>query len=307
MMDEQNSDSLQDSQDILPALNRGQDYAWDIYSRHYPDPIVQHETLALSNGTAEYGIPENIFEERLLKVEIDNGRDSYYEVPRVAFNRLSQWESPSSLTVPHVYAIVGRKLRFAPAPTGTYNARIWTLRDVEQLVPVWGRVTKVGAGSGYLILSDNGNSELTTATDQLDSYFNVIDGQTGEIRGTFQAKTYVNGKVTIKTIPHRDTVIGRTVSTDLTDVASPDDYICDISGTCVPYFAKPTTNFLVEYAIAELRRKLGGSADMELHVLQSFEKQVEHTWVGREQSLRVKRRNGIWQGGPLRTSHRHWR
>jgi len=54
------------------------------------------------------------------------------------------------------------------------------------------------------------------------------------------------------------------------------------------------TNFLVQYGVAELTRKLGGSADMEERVLEKFEEQIKHQWVGREQQLRIKKRSKHW-------------
>ena len=82
---------------------------------------------------------------------------------------------------------------------------------------------------------------------------------------------------------------------DLTGEIQRGDYLANIVGTSVPYFARPMGNFLVQYAVAELQRKMGGPADMELRVLEKFEQQVERSWVGREQSRRVKKRSKNWE------------
>ena len=123
-----------------------------------------------------------------------------------------------------------------------------------------------------------------------------------------QIKRIDDNRITFKTIPNRQVVLGQKIDTNLAELIDetldtqqptsfsiePDDYICEITGSCVPTFAKPVSNFLIQYAVAELTRKLGGSADMEERVKKQFEDQVEHSWVGREQTIRIKRRARYW-------------
>jgi len=122
----------------------------------------------------------------------------------------------------------------------------------------------------------------------------------------------INGnRITFKSTPTSTTRLGRTIATDMTMLTDPDadpstqdasitvdqdDYICNVRGSCVVTFARPVTNFLIQYAVAEMTRKLGGPADMEERVLKKFEDQVEHSWVGREQKLRVNKRSRHWGG-----------
>src|SRR4029077_16819670 len=142
-------------------------------------------------------------------------------------------------------------------------------------------------------------SDLTTESDQLQSYANIINGQIGEIRCTLQIQSIQQNKIIFRTVPLRSTVLTRTISTSIPDTVTPDDYICVVTGICVPYFGTPTGNFLIEYAVAEIVRKLGGNAAQEEQILQKFETQIERTWVRREQTLRVKKRSQNW-GVPVR-------
>lgn len=303
-LDEANRDSISTETDILPALCRANNYAFDSYSRKYPEPILNNMILPLLGKQAEYKIPENVFEDRVQKIEIQipagaTGNFTYREVQRISYRDLSDYESATQTNNPYYYAIYKRKIRFVPAPTGTYNARMWFLENPEKIVLPQGRVTLLNTTSNYCIVDQLGD-ELATETDSLGSFVNWIDGQTGEIKGTLQIQSLSDNKITFRTTPARATILNRPLTGDLSSIgAEQDDYLCAVDGTCVPYFGDPTRNFLIEYAVAELMRKLGGPADAEQKVLDKFEQQLERTWAGRETTLRVKKRSQAW-GSPLR-------
>ena len=157
-----------------------------------------------------------------------------------------------------------------------------------------GRVTLLNTAQNYLIVDSIG-ADLTTQSDQLNSYVNIINGQTGEIRSTLQIQSLVDNKITFRSVPSRTTVLGRTVSGTLVDTGlEADDYVCVSSGICVPYYGKPTANFLIQFAVAELVRKLGGQSQDEEAILKKFEEQVDKTWVGRQIDTRVKKKSNNW-------------
>jgi len=302
LIDEQNRDSVDTDTDILPALNRGQDYAFDILARKYQEPILAYTTLDVNGTDQEYSIPENVFEDRIQKIEVavpsGNGKSTYREVQRISYRDISNYETTSNSSAPDYYCIIGRKIRFIPAPSGTYDMRMWYLRNPEKLKTPQGRITVVNTTSNYVVVDSAGDS-LTTEADQLGSYVNLIDGQTGEIKGTMQVQVLSENKVTFRSTPTRSTVLNRTVSGSLTGTGiAVDDYLSPIDGTCVPYYGKPISNFLIQFASAEIVRKLGGSADMEERILEKFEKQVERTWAGREIQTRIRKKSGIW-GTPI--------
>lgn len=308
MLDENNVDSVDTEKDILPAINRGQDYAFNILARKYPEPILSYAALALESGVAEYAVPEDIFEDRIEKIEImvPAGQAfqvgvgaTYREVQRVSYRDVSNYESASRTNVPYYYTLYGRKIRFIPTPTGTYGARMWFLRNPEKLVVPQGRVTVINPTSNYIIVDSIGSSVVTEA-DQLGSYVNVIDGQSGEIRGSLQVMNIVGNKITFRSVPTRTQIFDRTITGILSETSIQlDDYIAPIDGTCIPYYGRPTSNFLIQFTVSEIVRKLGGASDTEEKVLEKFETQMERTWVGREQTLRVKKRSQNW-GVPTR-------
>lgn len=317
MLDEDNQISVTDNTDILPALNRAQNYAANILARHYESPMLRWETVPVVGGQNEYDIPENAFEQRLEKVEVSyNG--TFYSLKRISYRDAYKYEATTQSVLPTYYCIVGTRYKLLPNSSAATSMRIWYLEEPQPLVKSQGRINIVNTAGNYIIV-DNIGSDLTTETDQLNSYVNIIDGQSGKRKATLQVQNLAGNTITFKTIPTRTTVLNIDIDTSLVtanlkvnqdtdnqgaDVAiEPDDYVSIIKGTCVPFFKKPFTNFLIQYAVAEINRKLGGESGIEQQILKDLESQVERSWVGREQTLRVERANNIWSPG---TSRRLW-
>ncbi len=302
-IDEDNTDSINTTRDILPALNRAQDYAFDVLARKYPEPLLASADLSLVSNTSDYDVPDNVFEDRVRKVEIaiptGGGRFMYQELTRISYSDSGMYTAGNLTAIPRYYCLFGRTIRIIDTPTGVYSARIWFLRNPERLVEPQGRVTTIG--SNYLIVDSQG-SALATEADQLGSYVNVVNGKTGEIRGSLQIQVLGTDRIIFRASPLRSAVLGRTISSAPADTdVQVDDYLAPITGTCVPYYSRPISNFLIIYTSAELNGKLGvEESTMEQKLLDKLETQIERTWVGREQSLRVKRRSRIW-GRPIRT------
>jgi len=279
--------------DILQALNRGQSHGVSIMARHYEDPFIYPATLTLLSGTSTYSIPEDVFEDRIQRVEILVG-DVVYPVKRIPYRDIHKYESSASVPIPTVYTIYGRTMRFLGTPSGTYDARIWCMREPETLVESQGRIIEIDVGTGELTLDAVG-SDMTTSLAALKCFFNVIDAQTGEIKGTYQTSNISDAVITIKdATPSRTTIYNDTVETTLGSTISQDDYICLAGGTCVPFMKHPLSNFLVQFAVAEIRRRLEDNGEMEARVLKEFEREVERQWAGRELQQRVSRRSNKW-------------
>lgn len=294
LIDEDNQLAVTD-QNIIDSLNRAQKFASNILARHYPEPLLKYVSLDIEAGVSEYNIPEDIFEDRVEKLEMATFQGNFAEVLRIDYRDLSAYESDLRTNVPAAYALYSKKLRVVPTPSGTYDARLWYLCRPGRLVKSQGRITKINTTGNYLIVDEIG-PDLTTEQDQLASYVNIVSGTDGRIKYSAQIKSISGNKILFKTTPARTTVAGHVIQTDMTDLADenviePDDYVCVITGTCIPFFQDPITNFMIEYANAEMTRKLGGPAENVQRTLQAFEEQVERTWVGREQTRRVKKRN----------------
>lgn len=298
-LDEMNRDSVDTDRDILPALNRGLEYAVDIYSRHYPDPFLRYVVLDLNGADQEYSIPGDVYEDRIVRLEIKTSRNTYREVTRILYRDVVNYETDGTTGIPYYYTVVGRKIHFIPGPSGTYDARLWYVKEPEPLVLQQGRITTVNVASNYVVVDASG-SGLSTESDELNNYVNIINGETGEVRGTLQIASIDGDRITFRSVAGRSTVVGLPVSTSLTDLGvMADDYLCVAEGTCIPYLGAPTSNFLIQYAVAEISRQLGVQSQEEEAVLEKFEKQVQKTWAGRETTIRVAKRSQAF-GVPIR-------
>jgi hypothetical protein len=301
LIDEVNVENIRDVEDILPALNRGQDYAASTLARRYEEPLLKSTLIPLVPGQSEYDIPDDAFEGRIDKVEVRVGASDYYEVKRISFRDVTDYEYPLNTNVPQFYAVVGNKYRLLPAPSTGYSLRLWYPQDPNPLELSQGQVRSIVPASNYILVDAIGNG-LTTNVDDLNSYVNFVDGNSGTIKKTMQIQSLGDQRITFKSVPTRTSVLGRTVSGSFTaDDLQPDDYICTVHGTCVPFLKKPLSNFLINFAVADIKvNKLGGDPSLIPAQQGAFEKQIEKLWVGQEQSLRVKRVNSHFGNRPRR-------
>lgn len=305
-MDEEATDSLNTNTDILPALNRAQDFGVEILAKHYEDPFIHKLDLPIVGGQEEYDIPESAYSGRIEKVEMNIPPKGFYEVHRMSYRDISFYESATNSSVAYGYAVVGNKIRFVPAPNGAFDARIWVFLAPEELVTPQGKITSISSSDNRIVV-DLVGTDLTTETDNQNSFVNIVDGQTGLVKTTFQIKNISGTSVTFKSTPTRTTVENRTISTSITDELTSDstsievdDYVCVSKGSCILYFGRPLANFIINRAVLELKMlKFGAPSDGILMLDDKFEKQVQGTWAGREQTLRIKKRSKNW-GLPYR-------
>ena len=300
---EKNTNDVSDAT-ILDALNRGQDYAFDIMAKNYPDPMITKADDVTVDSNNEIDIYETSFEDRIAKVEVYNG-SMWRGLRRISFSEIADIDGTNYSGTPLYYAVVGKKIRILPSPTSGYTFRIWYLKEIQPLVKQQGRISQVGTVAGgssapYVVVDSLGSS-LSESSDY-GKYVNVIDAQTGEVKCSLQIDSINTSTkyVQFKTSPTRSSVINNTISSDIASTVQVDDYLASIDGTCVPYFKKPLTNFIIQYATAEIRRSLGYDVSMEERVLKKMEDQFERTWAGRENTKRIKRRNPIWMKNFIR-------
>jgi hypothetical protein len=300
-LDESNVDSVSDSADIFPSMNRALDYASSVLAKRYPDPFIRQLSIPVASGEQEIELPEDCFEDRILKLEVDTG-GSFQELRRVSFYDLGSGESTSPTSISRVYAVVGRNIRLDSPSLGTYPLRIWYMRQPEELVPVQGRITVVNIPGNYVIV-DSVGADVSTESDTLESYVNIVDGQSGAIKQTLQCQVLADGRITFRTLPTRGEVLNRTVSFAIETTVGLDDQVCPVRGTCVPEFSQPLCNFIIQYTVSEITRKLGGDAQTEESILKKFEAQVGGTWSGRENTTRVKLRSNSLSSS---RRNKHW-
>ena len=294
---ETNEGSVDDDM-ILAALNRGNSYAWNVYARHYPEPLIVRQQVTLNSDGQTFDIPDNAFEQRLQKVEMTQG-SIVYELERMGYRRTTGYRNNVVGSRPVFYSIRGRLVELLPKPSSTsgYTYHSYHIRRPDELVTEQGRITQITAvtgGADANIVVDAVGSRLTTSDPYL-KYVNFVDGLTGEVKGTAEIKTISGTQITFKQSVTRSSVLGRTVDTDVPSDLTLDDYITDINGSCVVFFQQPTTNFLIQYAVSEIRRALGYDTGVEKNALKDFEDQVRSTWAGREANLKVKATSRIWR------------
>jgi hypothetical protein len=293
-LDEENNETVSD-EDILQALNRGQDDATSVLMKHYPDPLVVFDTTTSVSGQRAYDLPEDIFEDRLQKVEILESGIAW-EVKRISYRDVSSYETQSRAVRPLYYYILGKQFYLLPTPAGGQrDIRYWYIKELDPLVEQQGRVTSINTGSNYVVLNSVGD-DLTTESDELKNYVNIVDAQTGIIKNTLQIESIDEDqkRVTFKSSPDRPTIYNRTVDSAIDSEVVLDDHICLASGNCVPYLKKPLSNYIIQFAVLELKRKLGEPTEAEERALAKFEDKWESTWAGREHQLRVKKRSRNW-------------
>jgi len=192
-------------------------------------------------------------------------------------------------------------MRFCAPPDGSKNLRIWHLREIDPLVKPIGRIFSVDSANNTVYISDVDEDFDVTSSD-LSEYINIIDGQTGEIKASCQIRSWDEVEtMQFKTTSDRSSVLNRTISTDLSEISlGADDYICPIKGTCVLFFSDAVHSFVVQYVVAEMKRKMGYSYDVDQNLIKDFEVDLRKTYAGRDQKMQIKRSNPNW----MRSSRR---
>lgn len=296
-LDEENTVELDNTEDILPVINEGLDYASGILSHQYSSPLIKSYEFAPNGSEDTYPIPEDAFAEGLTKVEVKIG--SYYrEVQRLSYRDVTYVETPS-VGIPLFHVVEGPNFRLLPAPATVSSIRIWYVKEPDRMVEEHGRVTGLNIGQNYLLLSNIENPDtLSEDIESENSFVNLVDGNTGIIKASLQIASVDGQRVSFRSTPSQTTVQGRTVSGSIPSTAQRGDYLCPIEGSCIPILRYPLTPFLINYSVASIQAvKFGGEPGIVLSIQDKFENEVKRTWAGREQSLRVKKSSGAWASG----------
>ena len=292
---EDNTSAIGDDE-ILAALNRGQDQACSILARQYESPLLTYAIVEKVDGQAEYELPEDCFEDRLLKVEVFKG-GIYHDIARISFSDISTYESPGKQPVPTYYATYQNFIRFVPIPAAQgWNLRLWYLQDPASLVPEQGRITSVGPDKSYITVDDIGENLDTTVDDQ-KAFVNIVDKNTGRIKASLQIQSITGKKITFKAVPVRSTVQDRKLVGTLPANVEEDDYICPVFGSCLSVLRKPLSNYIVAFVEAELRRKLGEASELGVAIKKELEQTVERSWANRPSYERVQSRSRFHPAG----------
>jgi hypothetical protein len=279
---------------IIAALNRAQDAGYNIIARKSPANIVTFTDVTLSEA-GSFDIPAGIHEDRVLHVDL-----MITDIPRrmnpIDWSEFWEYDSRTTSTnYPSVWAVVGRKIYLRPNAAAGTEVRVWHSKVLLSLVPSQGRITRIG--SDYFVV-DSYVGDLSTSADSLSSYFNVVGFNSGSVKGTYQVYNIQDNKITFRASPTRTEVLDNSVIGS-TAAAAPairvDDFICEAKGTAVPYFPKPLTNYVIAYAVVELKSRLGMDVVSDRATLGTLEKQLELVWANRPSTTKILNKSVTWR------------
>jgi hypothetical protein len=293
-LDESNQDDVTQS-DILQALNRAQRRAANILVKKNEDFFIAPTTVT-TTATDTYDLPEDSFGRRLDQVLVVRDQREY-PLKRVSYRELWKYTSSASVSQPYVYATRGREYTVKPTPQAGVSLKLWYSKAPETLVLPQGRITSVTAGSGGSVALDALGSDLTVSTDALGAFVNIVDAQTGEIKVSLQVSA-INTSTKIVTFKASSltysTLYGRTIATTVPTTVDSHDYVCAVQGTCVPDLPDACDDYLIQYAVYEIRRRMGEVVQDDAEALKVLEQDLERQWVGREASRQIVNRARHW-------------
>jgi hypothetical protein len=90
------------------------------------------------------------------------------------------------------------------------------------------------------------------------------------------------------------TLYGRTIATTVPTTVDSHDYVCAVQGTCVPDLPDACVDYLIQYAVYEIRRRMGEVVQDDAEALKVLEQDLERQWVGREASRQIVNRARHW-------------
>lgn len=189
------------------------------------------------------------------------------------------------------------------------------LKGYGTLYPESGFKTVEEAGDilDYIVVSDF-DSEQVTVSDSYSksSYFNIIDAQTGLVKISLQASPIsgedeITGQYKLYPMePYKQKVLNRPITSpsvlELGDFGfEEDDQICSTYGSSVLEIDTILENFIIQYAVTEIRRSLGNQ-DMvsEVQVLAQFEKDIRRANLNRDNSRRIQFKTSTFVKGRYR-------
>lgn len=165
----------------------------------------------------------------------------------------------------------------------------------------------------YIVVSGFDNSEITPSDSYLkSSYFNIVDAQTGLIKVSLQAAPTsqideVTGHFKLYPMePYKQKVLNRPITgpttLEIDDLGfEDDDQICSTYGSSVLELDTILENFVIQYAVTEIRRSLGNQ-DMvsEVQILSQFEKDIRRANLNRDNSRRIQFKTSTFVKGRYR-------
>jgi hypothetical protein len=288
LLDEDNTESVSDGK-ILKQLNIAARSLYHTVAKQY-DQMYMEKAAFTTDGTAFLDIPTDAFGRRVEFITYSNGFEQI-RIEAVAPSKLRRHSTIRS-NYPSCYTTARNSIELFPIPGSGLTGYIHYMKKPSTLVKSMGRI--VDATSSVLTLDSLGD-DITTDVDTLGAFFNVVDPNTGLIKGTFQAAAIDStaNELTIKTTGlNRTSVYGSTIGTSLTDIASVDDYICVVGGTCVVEMLSDYADYISYMAMSLIKGSLRVPlSQVEMDTLAQLKQTAETLWSGRENDNKVTNKN----------------
>ena len=294
---------------ILRCINRGLRFITSQLARNWADMLVIKEVVPQNTYQEGIGlpIPDDAFEQRVTLVQMMTP-SLPTNIPFRSYSAVSSYQLRNSKSfIPQAAYIQNGHIFLTPAPGGGYPIILYYVRRPDSFVRPIGRINTAPAGQNYVVLDDINLDLISTDVTDRKAYVNVIDGRTGFIKGSLQVQRIDGSKVSFRTAPTRTVVEGRTIlaginlitkEPDDTYDVEPDDYLCNVVGTCVVQNNEMFSTFLVQYAVGEIGRSLGAVKDaIGADIIKEAKAAAEQQRAGRPDTIRVKNRSRIWGGG----------
>lgn len=297
-LDEFNEASITD-QHVLDALNRAQKAATRITARRLDTIFLATQELTTIGGQREYDMPDDVFGRRIEKVELLQSSIAW-RIKHISYKDRDPYIVSSQTNRPYYYDIIGTQIRLYPEPSGGQTLIIHYSKTPDTMLIPQGQINRIDSANNYIIVDSIG-SDVTTESDQRNSYINFIDYITGDVKGTMQAAFLDSGIGQIKFKSSgltRSSVLGKTVSTSIPTDVTEDDYICIVKGTAVPQLPNAYTDYLIQHSVVALKRRTREPTEEEYAALKDIENELKKLIQGREQYMRIRKANSHW-GRPL--------
>lgn len=293
--DENNTEDIKDSQ-VIKSLNRAQRHASNILARKFEDMMWETSEVTTVGGVRELDIPSEAYASRIEMVEVATSNTVRYKMQKISNHKSTNFITSSTTDIPTHYSIQRNKFNIFPTPKGGLTILVHYFKRPYDFVKQQGRITNISTASNYLIVDDIGSS-LSTSVTGFGSYLAVIDYNTGETKRRLQisALDEDTNQITFKSSGlTRSTVLGNTINTTIGDDVAVDDYVCLVSGTCVPEIDEAYTDYLIQHAVVATKRRLGEPTQEEFAELKELETELLKSWAGREISSRIRKASKAW-------------
>jgi len=299
---EENAGGAVSDELILMLLNRSQDEAAQLLARHYVEPILTYEDIPLTTEQ-DYELPEDCFEERVLKVEyMYHPNSAPYKMDRVDFDsdEASSYSNASTGQIPDIWMQIGsiRSIRVFPAPVGGGYLRMWYAKKPADLVKSQGRIKAVV--NATTVELDMIGEDVTANQDEDGAHLCIIDGQTGAVKAILEVASVSEptNTVVFNLTPITSQIEGIPVQScpDLTAHDYRGDYLCLAPFTCIPVIRNPVLNYIKQYAIALVQTNLGAEHEIAYKAMRDMQDFVKSMDTGKQTHRRVKMKSDAYGG-----------